>query len=340
MSKAKNLTPNQRGQVLLLHQDGKSYREISKQLKLSVSACYQAVQHIKVHGTKNNVVRKRKPRKTNARTDRLIHRISKADRHKTAVDVHAEVSRQIDQKVSVRTIRRRLNEFGLMGRIGRKKPYISEKNRRARIAFAREHINWTSEQWSKVIFTDESKFNRFGSDGRSYVRRRIGEEFDWRCTKPTVKGGGGSVLIWGSMSINGTGPSYRIEGIMDRFVYLRILENILLPFAEEFMPNDWIYQADNDPKHTARVVKQFLDDHNVNIMKWPAQSPDLNPIEMLWLDVEKQIKQQKPKNIHELNTVIEKSWNSIPVDRCIRLIKSMPRRCAEVLRQNGRATKY
>lgn len=272
MSKRKNVTPDQRGQIEQLRKAGKSYRKISEELNLSVMACHQAVRHIELNGTVNNILRKRKQRKTDARTDRQMHRISEADRHKTAVDVHAEISTKIDQKISVRTVRRRLNEFGLMGRIMRKKPLISEKNRRARIAFAKEHINWTREQWSKVVFTDESKFNRLGSDGRSYVRRRIGEEFNWKCTKPTVKGGGGSVLIWGSMSINGPGPCHRIQGIMDRYVYLSIVENILLPFAEEFMPNDWIYQADNDPKHTARVVKQFLDDHNVNVMQWPAQS--------------------------------------------------------------------
>jgi len=75
----------------------------------------------------------------------------------------------------------------------RKKPLISEKNRRARIAFAKKHLNWMPQQWSRVIFTDESKFNRFGSDGKIYVRRRKGEEFSKNCIKPTVKGG--SVLV-------------------------------------------------------------------------------------------------------------------------------------------------
>lgn len=67
----------------------------------------------------------------------------------------------MDNKISVRTVRRRLCEFGLNGHVARKKPYISEKNRKARLKFAKEHIDWTQEQWSKVIdhlfiFTDES----------------------------------------------------------------------------------------------------------------------------------------------------------------------------------------
>ena len=57
--------------------------------------------------------------------------------------------------------------------------------------------------------------------------------------------------------MNGTGPIHRITGIMDRFVYLDIIKNVLLPFAKDKMRKNWIYQADNDPKHTALVVKEF-----------------------------------------------------------------------------------
>lgn len=227
-----------------------------------------------------------------------------------------------------------------MGRVARKKPLISEKNRRARLQFAKTHITWTAEKWSKVVFSDESEFNRFGSDGKSYVRRTAGEAFNNNRTKPTVKGGGGSALIWGCMSMNGTGPIHRITGIMDRFVYLDIVKNVLLPFAKDKMRKNWIYQADNDPKHTARVVKEFLAKKKINAMKWPAQSPDLNPTEMLWIDVDREIKQQKPKNIQDLFKTIEEAWKSIPTDRCIRLINSMPRHCAQVIKIRGRSAKY
>lgn len=303
-------------------------------------ACYQAIQHIKLCGTSDNISRKARPRKTDQRTDRKIHRLSEADRFKTAVAIHNEISKDLHEKISVRTVQRRLNEFKLYGRVARKKPLISEKNRRARIAFAKEHLNWTSQQWSRVIFTDESKFNRFGSDGKVYVRRRKGEEFRKNCIKPTVKDGGGSVLVWGSMTAKGTGPIHRITEIMDRYVYLNILNNVLFPFAKKYMPEEWIYQADNDPKHSAKIVKTFLSDNNTRVMKWPAQSPDLNPIEMLWIDVDKHVKEQKPKNIEELYTVIHEAWNSIPVSRCARLIESMPRRCAAVIRNKGLHTKY
>ena len=207
---------------------------------ISITVCHQALKHVEATGSAENKIRVHRPRKTIVRIDRMIHLLSEANRHKTAVDIHAEVSPQIDTEIGVRTVRRCLNEFGLMGRVARKKPLVSKKNQKERLAFAKGHLNWTREQWSKVVFTDESKFNRLGSDGKSYVTRRAGEEYDPKCTKSTVKGGGGSVMVWEAMTINGTGPIQRIEGIMDQHVYADVLDNTLLPFTNEKLPADWI----------------------------------------------------------------------------------------------------
>ena len=145
--------------------------------------------------------------------------------------------------------------------------------------FAREHMYWTPEQWHKVLFTDESKFNRFGSDGKIYVRRRPGEKFSPKCTKGTVKGGGGSDMIWDAMPKFGTEPVHRVKDITDRFIFLEILEKVMLLYTRRRMGKNWIRQQDNDPKHTIRHAKDWLDQKKISIMKWPAQSPNLSPIE-------------------------------------------------------------
>ena len=84
--------------------------------------------------------------------------------------------------------------------------------------FPKEHIHWMREQWAKVIFMDEFKFNRLSSDGRLHGRRRTGEEFDRTGTKSTVKFCGRSVIVWGLMSINGDGPIHQIEGKVDQYI--------------------------------------------------------------------------------------------------------------------------
>jgi hypothetical protein len=317
-----------------------SFSDIAKRLSISKTAAYQAMQHVKKYKTTASKPRAPYKRKTTERIDRMLHRISEADRHKTAVDVHAEMSKAAALNVSVRTVQRRLCEFGLNGRVTRKKPFISPKNRQARLKFAREHIAWTNLQWHTVLFTDESKFNRMSSDGKAYVRRRPGEEFKPTCTQATVKGGGGSVMVWAAMGRRGTGPIHRVDGIMDRHVFVAIMNDVMLPYARREMGRRWIYQQDNDPKHTSKAAREWFAQKRIEVMQWPAQSPDLNPIETLWNDVDAVVKKKKPRNLDELEAVVKAAWAEIPVERCVRLVDSMPRRLAEVIKNKGYATSY
>ena len=97
---------------------------------------------------------------------------------------------------------------------------------------------------------------------------------------------------------------------------------------------------DNDPKHTARTVKKWFVDHKIDVMKWPAQSPDLNPIENLWNIVKKFINTVQTKNKDDLWTQIQQAWYAIPVTTCRDLVESMPRRVQAVIASNGYTTKY
>ena len=127
----------------------KKLREISVETGLSVNACYQALKHFNSTGSCLNKIRTR-CRKTSSREDRIIRRISEADRHKTAVDIHKEVASQLSSPIAVRTVQNRLNEFGFMGRVARKKPFISKKNKLERLKFANEHKEWTNDQCQRL----------------------------------------------------------------------------------------------------------------------------------------------------------------------------------------------
>uniref|UniRef100_A0A1I7XLR4 HTH_Tnp_Tc3_2 domain-containing protein n=1 Tax=Heterorhabditis bacteriophora TaxID=37862 RepID=A0A1I7XLR4_HETBA len=208
MSKGKNITLNQRGMI-----------KIAKKLKLSRCAIQNAIQHINKFGMLENAPRAPRKRSTIERIDRIIRRLSEDNRQLTARDIYNEMKAYPECSLSVRSIRRRLVEAGLNGRVARKKPLISLKNRRARVAFAREHLTWSAVDWTKAVFSDESKFNRFGSDGKKYVRRRPGEEFMPKCTIPTIKHGGGSVMIWAVFNRNEPGPLHIVKGIMDSTSY-------------------------------------------------------------------------------------------------------------------------
>ncbi|CAK9832774.1 Transposable element Tcb1 transposase [Anthophora retusa] len=105
-----------------------------------------------------------------------------------------------------------------------------------------------------------------GSDGKLYVRRRVNEEFSPKCIKSTVKGGGGSVNVWGAFTLQGVGPIHRTEGIMDQYKYIDILNEILLPFTRNQMPDNWILQADIIFIETQPVELNNFCQQNVNIL--------------------------------------------------------------------------
>lgn len=178
-----------------------------------------------------------------------------------------KVQKELQLPVSDRTIRRRTVEAGLFSRRPAKKPLISKKNQNKRLVFAQSHIGWNVQKWPAVLFSDESKFNIILSDGICRVRRPIGKRLDSRCCQKTVKHGGGNIMVWGCFSANGLGPIHRIDGIMDRFMYINILKDVMLPYAEWNMPIKWTFQQDNDPKHTANMVKQWFNDNHISVME-------------------------------------------------------------------------
>ncbi len=188
------------------------------------------------------------------------------------------------------------------------------------LTWAKKKNNWTVAQWSKVLFSDESKFCIwFGNQGPS-IWRKGGEAHGPCCLKSSVKFPH-SVMIWGSMSSAGVGPFCFLKTNITAPEYQDILEHFMLPSADQlFEDADFIFQQDLAPAHTAKNTKSWLNDHGVGVLDWPANSPDLNPIENIWGIVKRKKRNKRPKNADELKATVKETWDSIPPQQCHKLI--------------------
>jgi hypothetical protein len=254
---------------------------------------YDVIERYGREKTLVNKPRSGRPRCLSNSDTRFIVRQIKKDPKTSAPKIAADLMKR-GVNVSVSTVRNVCREQGYHGRVARRKGWISEVNRKKRLQFAKDHQNKPAEFWDKVIFSDESKFNIFGSDGRQTVWRKKNTELDPKNLKATVKHGGGSVMVWGCMSAAGVGKLHFIEGIMDHKKYIEILKKNLAASAEQLgLTGNFIFQQDNDPKHTAKNTKMWLLYNTPKQLNTPPQSADLNPIENLWSFLEKAIRKRE-----------------------------------------------
>lgn len=155
-----------REKILQLSEKGKISRDITSLLDVGKSMVNNLLSKYRSDCGLKDKPRCGHPSKTSVRVDRLIKGKSTADHRKTATNIPRGLEEESHANINRRTVSRRLHQVGLIGRVGVKKPLISKKNRRARLEFAMQHREWTPEDWRKVAFSDESKFNLFESDGR------------------------------------------------------------------------------------------------------------------------------------------------------------------------------
>ena len=180
-----------------------------------------------------SVINKKRTGRLPGVTIRLINimkRKVQANLRLTAVGIQKDLSENYSVSVSVSTVKSILMKCNLHGRRPSRKPMISAKNRKACLAFAKKYANWDFEDWARVLWSDESKFNIFSSDGIQYIRRRKNERYNVKYQVPTVKYGGGSIMVWGCLSVSAVGPLIEVQGTMYRFQYGEILKNTMLPY--------------------------------------------------------------------------------------------------------------
>ncbi|GBM85415.1 Transposable element Tc3 transposase [Araneus ventricosus] len=135
----------------------------------------------------------------------------------------------------------------------------------------------------------------------------------------------------------GVGSVAFVSGKMNSQANQSVLPSHLLSNAEFLAGDNWKYQQDNAPIHSSNSTKNWFQVNNVETLKWPAKSPDLNPIENLWGDLARRVyangRHFTPSI--ELKSTIEDEWYKTDPELCQKLVSSMKTRIFEVIRRNG-----
>ncbi|KAF7656113.1 hypothetical protein LDENG_00045810 [Lucifuga dentata] len=252
---SKELPEELRERIVWRHRAGQGYKIISATLNVPRSTAASIVLKWKKFGTTRTLPRAGRPPKMDNRERRVLVREVMKNPMVTMNELQRSC-KELGETSRRSNISAALHQSGLYGRVARRKPFLSKKQMKARLEYAHKHLKDVCDSQTvrnKILWSDETKIKLFGFNSKKHAWRKPGTVHHLRNTIPTVKHGGGSIMLWGCFSASGTRRLVRIDG-------------------RRFM-----FQHDNDPKHRVKITQEWLKDKSVPArVAQPEPRPESN----------------------------------------------------------------
>ena len=243
------------------------------------------------------------------------------------------------RNASVNTVKRELRRMGLPAYIAKSKNKLKQKHMDKREEFAKEKKDY---DWNKVVFSDEKTVQNFYG-GRQYVRRPRGQDWNEKYIIRMDRTRSFKVNLWGFISMDQCGL-VNVGGGQTRDTYLKILQDVAIEKIADTKQGK-VFMQDNASVHKAKIVMEFLQEQKIEVMPWPAYSPDLNPIENIWADMQKQVYKYMRLGVRirkeDLFNLCKRCFHQVcKTEKIQKLYSSLKRRISKVILLKGKTTKY